>query len=346
MSDEKAPSAESRGAPAPRRGTLITQEELDTLADALGHLARRQASEAPVCAQVSLFDFRRPVMLSAAQLRLLRKDAGIFARALSRVLGPYLNATVRVEASSAEVTTLEAFTRNLPPLPVVAVCRLAPGSPRALWEISLPCALAAVELMLGASTSSPPGREPTAIEKVLLLRFFDELLSTWRMTSPVFSPLSPAVMEVTSSLGPLDPSQATQRVLHLRFALTLAGVSGAMNLALPVSLLRSLLDAQTASATGPGSVSTDGGSGSSLSARGGAPLASATRQVPVELSLQLPAVQVPLATLGSLKPGQTLSLGLRSDCPVVVAINGRRKFLAQSGLADGRVAVRITRVLD
>lgn len=321
-----------------RSKPIIPQEEIDRLVSALQSVA--QSARPPVADRpltVSLFDFRETVQLSPEHLHVLEGECQNFCRVLRRTLGPYLNAEVDVQLLSMGVATFDQFAKSLAPTPVIGVFRLSRHSPLALWEITPPLAFAIVQLMLGATELSPaPAREITVLESAILGQFFEELLSTWALTWAALEKSPPQLEFVTASFAKIDMRQVDQNVTHIVLQARVRHVEGAMNIALPISVLRPLL-AATMRAEADQLADQD---------RGGLPLSSTVSKVAVPVAVQLPPVLVEFDVLRSLKPGDLLPLGLHKDCGLVIAVNGKPKFRAVPGLTGSFVAARITEVIE
>ncbi len=319
-----------------RSRPLVSEEELNTLLTALRSVSRTSRARrkgGPLT--VSLFDFRHTVQLSADQLRALETEARGFCRVLRRTLVPYLNIETDLDLLSVSVASFDQFVRSFASAPVIGVFRLAPHSALALWEVAPTIAFAVVDLMLGASEPAVhQPREITPIESAVLSRFFGELLSTWVLASSAFAGLSPSVQYVTSSASKIDMHQVEQNMVHLVIKGRVGDIEGAMNLGFPIGFLRNVLRDDGESVTVRGQPADP------------AVLAPVVRRVLVDVSVQLPAVRIPLSSLRCLRPGDLLPLGLRSDSHLVLAVNDRPKFVGEAGRSGTRMAVRITGPVD
>ncbi len=316
---------------------IIEQHELDALVATLEAVkssprVRRRASQGIT---ISLFDFRHTVQLGADQLRRLETEFHNLCRVLNRTLVPYLNTDANVQVLSVGISTFDQFVRNFAPQPVLGIFRFDAHGPVALWEITPPLAFAVVEYMLGApEPSPPPARELTSIEAALIARFYDEILSTWQLTWPVLEHLPLHVEQVVTSLAKVDMRQVDQHVVHVVIQAQVGSVEGAMNIGLPTGPLRALLRESDRLGQGKGA-----GAGSKQ-------MQEVAARIGVSVAIELPSVEVPLRQLREVRVGSILPLGLPTTSNFIIRINGKEKFIAEGGLMDGQMAVRVEEALE
>jgi flagellar motor switch protein FliN/FliY len=68
--------------------------------------------------------------------------------------------------------------------------------------------------------------------------------------------------------------------------------------------------------------------------------------IPVEVSVELGRLRMPLRDLLALEPGAVLELDRAADAPVDVLINGRLVARGEVVVIDGEFGVRVTDVVD
>ncbi len=312
---------------------LISQEELDALVSALRSVATSKKRRPGRHLTVSLFDFRHTVQLSPEELRSIEAECQNLCRVLSRTMVPYLNVATEFSLLSVGVANVDQFIHNFAATPVVCVFRLEEHSSLAMWEITPPLAFAIVEYMLGSSQlSPPPAREMTTIETSIIKRFFKELLSIWKLTWHALEETDADVDFVTTSVAKIDMRQVEANVVHVVFQVRVGDREGTMNLGLPVSVLRSLMREQR-------------GQGEEAQRRI-EDIPPAMENVRVDVAVRLPAAHIPLAELKTVREGEIIPLGVRTDSPFIIYVNDVPKFTGESGMAEGRMAVRITEPIE
>jgi len=330
MADEQQ---QTQGLAGNEHKPLLTQEELDALVSALRSVAASKRRRPGRHLTVSLFDFRHTVQLSPEELRSIEAECRNLCRVLSRTIVPYLNVDTEFNLLSVGVANIDQFIHNFAPTPVVCVFRFTRHSPLAMWEMTPPLAFAVIEHMLGAmKPSAPPAREVTTIEAAIIRRFFNELLSIWKLTWRALEDMDLEVDFITSSMAKVDMRQVEANVIHVVFQVRIGDREGTMNLGLPLSALRSLLREEKMQ---PGQGDVD------------------VQEVPrpmeslrVDVAVRLPSVRIPLAELRSVRPGEIIPLAVRADAPFMIYVNDVPKFIGESGMAEGRMAVRITEAID
>jgi flagellar motor switch protein FliM len=318
------------------RTEIITQGELDALLTSIEVAGRRRrpASEA---ATAALYDFRYASKLSPDHMRMLQARLAILTGALNRTMSLYLNNHAHFHVHSLDVTSYEQYLRNLAANPILGVITLGGGTSMALWEMSAPLAAMALACMLGGNASEEQFGEPTPIERAILRRFFQEVLSAWSELWDRLKALRPHVEAVVASAAEIDPRASDERLFSAMLECTIAGTRGMMRLCLPLSVVKRLLrdERETVTAADVEAHADVRNPADHLPTCG--PL-SAT---PVVVTACLEPPPLPVSELLQLQPGAVINLRLPANEPFTLNVAAMPKFRARAGTANGRLAVRV-----
>ena len=312
--------------------TLITQDEVDTL---LASIEVADKHRRPHCAAATaaLYDFRYAAKLSPDHMRMLQARVVSLASVLNRTMSMYLNNIADFHVHSVDVASYEQYIRNLAANPILGVITFGPSAPPALWEMSSALAYAAMDCMLGGTgdTTVEAGREVTPLERAVLRRLLEEILTAWTELWDRLETLGPRVEEVVSSPGSVDLRAVDERLFCVVLEVTIARTKGMLRLCIPLGAVKRLLreEKETISPVDLDETNEE------------PPTAGALVETPLVLTAQYHPPDLPLSALLKLQPGEVLDLRLPASEPVSVCLDGVPKFLAQGGVSGGRTAVQL-----
>lgn len=308
-------------------------------------LAAADRRRQPVAGETATepYDFRFASKLSPDHMRALQARAEALASALNRTMSLYLNNHAEFAVRLSDVVTYEQYVAELTERPVLGLLTFAAGSGPALWEFSREAAYVAMECMLGGTggsgddTGTDAGeapsqevREATPLERAVLRRLFQEILSAWTELWGRLKALGPEVADVSAPGGPTEVPAAEERLLCVTLAVMIGQTAGTMRLCLPLSAVKRLLrEEKEAVRVGD------------LERPGEIPVATALIQTPLRVCACLQPPDMTLATLLRMQPGEVLDLRLPASAPFTVSIGDTRKFRGVAGVIGGKVAVRL-----
>lgn len=312
---------------------IISQGELDTLLASIT-VADARRRPAPESATAALHDFRHTSRLSPDHMRGLQARLAALTGVLNRTMSLYLSSNVHFYVHSLDVTSYEQYLRNLAATPILGVIAFDSGAPPALWEISAPLAYTALDYMLGGKGrgAEQPAAEATAIERAILRRLFQEVLSSWCELWDRLKTVRPQVEAVVTSHTQVNLRAMDERLFTAMIDTTIGETQGMIRLCVPLSVVKRLLRDER-----------DVVSERDLTAAPETlPTAEPMARMPVQVSACLRPPAVPMSELMQMEPGTVLNLRLSASEPFVVRVGEVDKFRAQGGAANGRLAVQIT----
>lgn len=312
--------------------SLITQDELDTLLASIEVADKRRRTRSSG-ATAALYDFRYAARLSPDHLRVLQARVVALASVLNRTMGLYLNNVVEFRVHSVDIASYEQYIRNLAATPVLGVITFGPSAPPAIWEMSAALAYTALDCMLGGTGNVENDQlaEATPLERAVLRRLFEEILTAWTELWDRLKTLGPEVEQVVSSPASVDLRAIDERLFCVILEVTVAKTRGMLRLCIPLSAVKRLLREEKETITArdlrehPESL----------------PTADALAETPMVVSAHISPPDMALSALLQLKPGEVLDLRVPANQPFSVCLGEVPKFSAQAGVSGGKVAIQL-----
>jgi|WetSurMetagenome_2_1015567.scaffolds.fasta_scaffold40435_3 flagellar motor switch protein FliM len=287
---------------------------------------------------VQAFDFHLPRRITEAQIKTLRSIHEAFAMALGTMLTSRLQIPVTATATAVEQRFIDECLASLSPAACVHVFRIAePGGSGAL-VMSPALALAMVTRLLGGPAATDhQERALTRIEQrvlvVIIERMLAELSTAWTLVgtltcAPDRFETEPEFLQITA---------AGEIVLSVSLDLVTGEQHHALQFWLPASALEGLLERMTRRTRGIPPAGT------------GAPAWSEAvlqrlESIPVSVRCILGDASITLRELLKLAPGDVLRTSISVQDELHVQVGDRTRFQGRPGIANGRVALRITTI--
>lgn len=285
-----------------------------------------------------LYNFRRPDKFSKEHLRALQDIHRDYARNLAMSLTAYLRMDVEIDVISVDQLTYDEFVCSMPSRIKNGVFKLNP----LVGEISLglsPEVLNVIlDRMLGGDGSNPDfSRELTSIEEALtkkvVERFIGTLEESWT-----------SIIHVKAEFSSLDnggynvvPIATSGEIIALiTFEIRMGQKNfGLVNLCFPYPVLETVLPKLTPQYIFHSTTSTPSnefGRNEILTKIGLADM---------NLSVQLGTTNILIDEILDLKEGDIIKLDQNISDELIVLINGKKKFIANPGLIENKLAVKI-----
>jgi flagellar motor switch protein FliM len=204
--------------------------------------------------------------------------------------------------------------------------------------MSASIAYAALDCMLGGTgaTSLESGADPSPLERSVISRLFQEILSAWTELWDRLKTLSPRVEGVVSSPSAVDLRASDERLFYVVLEVSIARTRGMLRLCIPLSAVKRLLREEKKTITAVDLTQPEGD----------IPTVGPLSETPVTLSAYIETPPMSLSSLLSLRPGEVLDLRVPANKPFTIAVGEVPKFEGVAGVAEGRVAVRLAHSLD
>lgn len=203
------------------------------------------SAETQVADTVAAFNFSRAGLVGNEQLRTLRTLSEQFARNLTHTLGAWLRTNITISSQPATQSLFSQFMEQTAAGCFVLPLRMSPLGARAAVSLDLTLAPSVIDLLLGGSgRTAGIERELTEIEEAVLASVLDIVLREWTGAWSAMGVEYVGEQRERESHGQrLMPLQ--EKVLVVRFTMTLADVSGDVLFCLPSAAVTSTMKAMS-----------------------------------------------------------------------------------------------------
>ncbi len=272
------------------------------------------------------YDFRTGSELSREELSQLRMSCERLAAALSRIINAYLETDAHFEVAMVEASSLEQHLAEIAECSARGLVQFTPALAEALWQIDGELLGPIIGRMLGGPPE-PIDRPLTVLEAALVRRFIEEMVQIWANTWDRLRRRRPQVTEVLTQSAQVQGKLRDCETVTVEIATQIAGTEAAMRIVLPVDTAQRLVGE-------PGRRDEQRQVDRKRLERTG-------ERIVVPVTVILHQGRIPLSEAMKLRTGDVIPLGKPVDSPMVVAVRGRPKFLAETGATRGRLAARL-----
>ena len=292
----------------------------------------------------SSYDFRRTEKFSGDQTKFLEKVFVAFSEAVITHLAPLLQAKFQMELLTITPRSYHSYLNSLPDPTPIMIFRLEPEV-QGFIDIDFNLAFALFERLMGGK-GQPPRDEMrpyfTDLEKAVLQkplsRILDAYGESWKDVKVVkaqFAGLefNPMAVHIAS------PSEL---MVVIPFQAEIASAGGLINVCLPFRYLRDCIPKASFDEFMLSRETSGPQSGQPV-----APIfAKNLEGAKVPVAVTLGRAELVFQELMSIEVGDTIRLDTEIRQPLRVKVNKRTKFLGHPGIKDGKLACKVSRVLQ
>jgi len=313
----------------------LSQNEIDAL---LGAGGAARPTLAPREAEHVIYDFRRPHRISKDRLRTIEAMYERMAKSLEGWLLSRLRKQIELKLQSVEQYSFGEFTLSLStPCASFGFDIKNHEGQKGVIDIGHELSFLVVDRFFGGDAQPVSlQRALTPIERmtvrVLIERVGSLLREIWQdhVTLDIDITSFESFPEMLQASGRDDP------VLVTNIEVSGEGLRSLLIICLPLGVLEKFFAEGDGRAVKPML-------GSAAERAAARQLTEANiRNVPVNVSAQLPSFDVTLRELTQLREGAILGTGLSTDTPIQLIIGNRPRFVGQPGRLGQRVAIQIT----
>ena len=174
-------------------------------------------------AEVSVYDFRRPINLSREKTRMLEICFESFGRQASTVLTSALRSVCQVDLVSVDQVSYSEYVDTLGELAYMTVLSLDPVQEPAVMETPLDVTMTCIDHLLGGpGAAEQPARPLTDLESAVVSGLYARLVAEFRYAFTSLVALEPRITTVEYNpqlaqvAGASDPMVVARLRLHMR----------------------------------------------------------------------------------------------------------------------------------
>ncbi len=291
--------------------------------------------------KVTNYDFKRPERVGKEQMRALQTMHEGFGRNYGASLSALLRTIVEVKLTSVDQLTYSEFVFSLENPTCFNLISADPLEGSLILDINPSLLFPLIDRLLGGGVDSgTPGRRPlTEIELRLVTRITDLFLSELRSAWENVIPLNLEVIDVESNPQLVQIVPPNEVVVLVSFEITVGQTRGMMNLCIPFNSIERIANKLTAN------------SWVTFSKKPSTPesiqnLSDRLSDSPLEVVVEMAESNISTDDLLSLRVGDIINTEKDIHRPLVVAVEGERKFYASPGAYKGHKAVQITKAIE
>jgi flagellar motor switch protein FliM len=284
------------------------------------------------------YDFRHPERVSKDQMRSLEQLYEGFARNFGAALSGFLRTITELRVTSIEQVAYSEYIHGLPNPTSFNLISCRPLNGLMCLEISPMIIYPIIDRLLGGSNDDLfiPERPLSQIEQRLVTKITDRALEAideaWGNILPMKSVLEQ--IESNPQLAQIVPPNEV--VIVIGFEMKMDGRTGTMSKSIPFNVIEPVVDKLSSQ-----------GWYDSGQRRPDVRQAVADKlaRAPLETSAILAETTMTMSDLVGMALGDLIVTEKASEKPVVLSVEGRKKFLANLGQYKGKRALKITRAI-
>jgi flagellar motor switch protein FliM len=292
----------------------------------------------PETTEIKVYDFKRPERVSKDQMRALQTLHEAFARNFGASLSGFLRTIVEVKVATCEQMTYSEFTSGLPNPTSFNLVDSDALEGQMCLEVSPLIIYPIIDRLLGGSSQDLfiPQRPMTLIETRLINNVTSRALQSLTEAWANIKPLKFTVGATESNPQLVQIVPPNEVVVVIAFELKLGNRAGTMNLCIPYNVIEPVMEQLSsqnwfAVAKNQRSKDAEGIITKNLS------------RAPLQVMGLLAETTISVKELLNLSPGDIVLTEKPSKQPVVVSVEGEKKYLAQIGQFKRNRALKILR---
>jgi flagellar motor switch protein FliM len=292
----------------------------------------------PETTEIRVYDFKRPERVSKDQMRALQTLHEGFARNFGASLSGFLRTIVEVKVATCEQMTYSEFTSGLPNPTSFNLVGAEGLEGQMCLEVSPLIIYPIIDRLLGGSSQELfiPQRPMTQIETRLINSVTSRGLVALSEAWVTMKQLQFRIHSTESNPQLVQIVPPNEVVVVIAFELKLGNRAGTMNLCIPFNVIEPFMDQLSSqnwftSAKNTKSRETENTITKNLS------------RAPMQVTGLLAETTMTVHELLTLAPGDIVVTEKRASTPVLVSVEGEKKYFAQIGQYRGNRALRVIR---
>lgn len=292
----------------------------------------------PDSTEIKAYDFKRPERVSKDQMRALQTLHEAFARNFGVALSAYLRTIVEIKVATCEQMTYSEFTGGLPNPTSFNLVSAEGLEGQMCLEISPLIIYPIIDRLLGGGNQELfiPQRPMTLIETRLINNVTNRGLAALSEAWAKIREMQFRVAATESNPQLVQIVPPNEVVVVVAFELKLGSRAGTMNLCIPYNVIEPFMDHLSSqnwfsAAKNQKSKETEDTISRNL------------HRAPMNVTGMLAETTMTVKELLSLAPGDIVVTEKPGVSPIVICVEGEKKYLAQIGQYRGHRALKVLR---
>jgi flagellar motor switch protein FliM len=327
---------------------VLDQSEIDALLNAVsaGAVTEEAAppkifsrkNRDPAATEIKDYDFKRPERVSKDQMRALQTLHEAFARNFGASLSGFLRTIVETKVATCEQMTYSEFISALPNPTSFNLITADGLEGQMCLEISPLIIYPIIDRLLGGTSQDLfiPQRPMTLIETRLIGNVTSRGLIAMAEAWANLKVLKFSISATESNPQLVQIVPPNEVVVVIGFELKMGNRAGTMNLCIPFNVIEPIMEALSAQ-------SWFSNSRTNKSKDATQALSQALTRAPLQATAILAETTMSLRDLVFLAPGDVIVTEKEATEPVVLCVEGEKKFIGKVGQFKGQRAMQVTR---
>lgn len=324
---------------------VLTQQEIDSLLDALDtgdidtSLLDRDMD------MVKTYDFRRPIKLSKEYMNSLYMIFENFSKMVGNVLSSQLHVTVDVGLGAVEQLSFDEFIKSIPKVTFLSIFQSKPLTGMQVLEIHPQFCAQIVELVCGGvdSRSKAKGVESkeefTDIELGILEEAVESILKAFRASWDDIVEMETKIDHLITNPQLVQNMSPNEPVVLVSFTVDVLGVRSFMNICIPFASFENIMDKLSFRSWFDIERKEDNTKEKEI-------LKDRIISSTVELSVGLGNSIITVNDFLDLEDGDILQLDTETNEPLKMYVEGRPHFLVKPGQYNGSLAIEVLQYIE
>lgn len=321
---------------------VLSQNEIDALLAALssGEMDAEELKKEDTQRKIRSYDFKRAVRFSKDHIRSLTRIHENFARYLTTYFSAQLRTFVQMNVVQVEQLPYDEFIRSIPKMTILNIFEAEPLEGRMVLEVHPNVAYAMLDRLLGGPGSTPSKVSSlTEIETIVMERIFvralDTLQEAWKTVidfTPRFEGLetNPQFMQIVSP---------NETIALISLSTKIGDTSGMINLCIPHVVIEPIMPKLSIHQWFVSQKKTR--APEEMEA-----LKENVHKAPLPIIAELGQSQISVHEFLNLSVGDCIALDNPINEGLKIRVGERLKFLGSPGEIKGKIAVKITEVVE
>ena len=294
----------------------------------------------PSTLEIKNYDFKRPERVSKDQMRSLQTLHEAFARNFGASLSGFLRTIVEVRVATCEQMTYSEFISGLPNPTSFNLLKTDALEGQMCMEISPLIIYPIIDRLLGGNSQDLfiPQRPMTLIETRLISNVTNRGLAALSEAWAGVKHLTFTISATESNPQLVQIVPPNEVVVVVGFEVKMNNRAGTMNLCIPYNVIEPVVEDLS-------SQNWFAASQNQKSDASAAQIAVTLTRAPLEVTGVLAETTITLSDLMSMSPGDVITTEKLAATPVVLSIEGEKKFLASVVQFRGNRALRVVRAV-
>ncbi|MHB1627318.1 MAG: flagellar motor switch protein FliM [Bacilli bacterium] len=323
---------------------ILSQGEIDALLSALssGEVSAEDIRREDTASRIRPYDFKRAMRFSKEHLRSISRIHELYSRLLATYLSVQARTVVQVLVASVDQVPYEEFLRSIPEVTVLHVIDVEALGGKFLVEMGSNVAAAMLDRLLGGlGHKIDADHRLTDIDILVMERLFTRSLPTLRAAWAGIADLQFTYDGLEINPQFIQIANQNDVVLVVSLAVSIGPVSGLINMCMPHVVLETVmprLSNRFAFAT-PQRSGVDASAQSRLLSRH-------MNSIEVGVRAEVGHASIRVDEFLGLKAGDVIALEQPIDRPLAIRVGEEPKYWGYPGIARGRYALKISRMVE